>query len=194
MRRRQPRKQAKTLTESQLRALIDYASKSEHGLRDQVMILLTYRAGLRASEVASADWSIFTDARGKLKDDYFTIVGKNNRRRTIPIHPELLDALYELKRSWKHRDTNRLMYASRGGAMSANHVTVHLWYIYRDAGFQGASSHSGRRTMITALARTANNHDCSIKDVQQLVGHARIETTQLYIEPSNSIRRLVRSL
>lgn len=194
MRVPQPRKQAKILTEAQLRALLDFAGAGIHPLRDQAMILLTFKAGLRAAEVAELDWSTMTDARGRLRHDLFEVVGKGKRQRTVPLHPELRQALQALRKQGITATLSRVIVAARGGAMSANNVTVHLWHLYRAAGLKGASSHSGRRTMITVLARRANRFGCSLKDVQILAGHANIETTQLYVEPSKEIDRLVRSL
>jgi integrase/recombinase XerD len=49
---------------------------------------------------------------------------------------------------------------------------------YGDLGFVGCSSHSGRRTLITNVARKISTVGGSLKDVQQLAGHANLQTTQ----------------
>jgi integrase/recombinase XerD len=195
VRLRRRRKQAQILTEPQLRELLKFAANERHPLRDKVMILLTYRAGLRASEVADLDWSNLCDAQGRLHTDYFDVIGKGDKRRQIPIHAELYQALRELSQGKKitYLET-RVIRAVKGGAMTPNHIAVYLWQLYRSAGFQGASSHSGRRSMITALARSVNMYKCSLRDVQELAGHASIETTQHYIEPSKGVTKLVRNL
>lgn len=62
-------------------------------------------------------------------------------------------------------------------------VVVNLfWRCYRHLGFVGCSSHSGRRTFITAAARKISTVGGSLKNVQELAGHANIRTTQGYIE------------
>lgn len=186
------RKQAKILSDRQLDLLLDRVQRNEHAVRDRVMVLLSYRAGLRAGEIAHLSWDDLTDALGNLRTDYFSVTGKGARSRKVPFHPELYTALRKLKQL--RRDMDFPMYAARGGVMTPNHVTVHLWQLYRAAGFEGASSHSGRRTLITTLSRRVNLFNCSIRDVQILAGHARLTTTQRYIEPSDQVSELVRSL
>jgi integrase/recombinase XerD len=71
------------------------------------------------------------------------------------------------------------------------------WFVelYREAGVQGCSSHSGRRTFITMAARSAHKAGASLRDVQLLAGHQSIETTQSYIDgDTDAQRRLVRFL
>ena len=66
--------------------------------------------------------------------------------------------------------------------------------LYEGAGLYGVTSHSGRRSFITALAREANKHGCSLRDVQNVAGHAFINTTEAYIDPSDKLTQLVRSV
>jgi len=53
---------------------------------------------------------------------------------------------------------------------------------YRHLGFVGCSSHSGRRTFITKAARKISTVGGSLKDIQELAGHANLRTTQRYID------------
>jgi len=62
---------------------------------------------------------------------------------------------------------------------------------YRMLGFQGASSHSGRRTFITNAARRISTVGGSLRDVQLLAGHSALSTTQRYIEGSEEAKRRV---
>jgi integrase len=62
---------------------------------------------------------------------------------------------------------------------------------YRVLGFQGCSSHSGRRTFITNSARKISTVGGSVRDVQMLAGHAALSTTPRYIEADVEAQRKV---
>jgi integrase len=61
-------KQAKILSEAQIRAALGQAQHSRYGDGDRVMILLSVKAGLRAKEIASLTWAMVTDAEGAIGD------------------------------------------------------------------------------------------------------------------------------
>jgi integrase len=80
----------------------------------------------------------------------------------------------------------------RGGHLKANSVVN--WYValFQELGFEGCSSHSGRRSFITVAARNIHRSGCSLRDVQLLAGHQSIETTERYIDGDTwAQRRLV---
>ncbi len=69
--------------------------------------------------------------------------------------------------------------------------SVAHWFkrYYASLGFDGCSSHSGRRTFITGAARRVSEAGGSLRDVQQLAGHASLQTTQRYVEGSTDAKR-----
>ena len=57
--------------------------------------------------------------------------------------------------------------------------------IYRQAGLDGATSHSGRRTYITRLA----SRGVGVRVLASLAGHRSISTTQRYIDVNDEMKR-----
>ena len=74
--------------------------------------------------------------------------------------------------------------------MTANAVAAWFKDLYsRRLKWTGYSSHSGRRTFATHAARMATKVGGSLRDVQDMLGHASLSTTQLYLEPSSDAKR-----
>lgn len=178
-------KQAKVLTDAQQRAVLAAVA---HDATAQAMALLSLKAGLRAKEVASLTWPMVCDAEGDLADAIAlqNVASKGKRGgRVIPMNTELRAALQAL---WTP-DASGHVIRSQDRKMTANAVTVRLHRLYGGLGFKGASSHSGRRTFITKMARKIVSVGGSLKDVQELAGHASLSTTQRYIDSNADAKR-----
>ena len=60
-----------------------------------------------------------------------------------------------------------------------------FFWLYRNAGVSGASSHSGRRTFITSLAQKG----IGVRVLASLAGHRNIAVTQRYIDVNDEMKR-----
>jgi len=110
--------------------------------------------------------------------------------RSVPMHPEIRTALVRLRRT--SDDDGFVIRSERSGGMQPGSLVNWFRGLYRELGFAGCSSHSGRRTFITHAARLVSRAGGSLRDVQQLAGHRSIEQTQAYIDgDSVAQRRLV---
>lgn len=188
-------RQAKTITPHTLRRALALAGRSSAPERDQTMILLSVRAGLRACEIAGLEWSMVCDARGRIDTviELRDAIAKKGSGRRIPLHPELRQQLRILRRL--NTSAIHVIGSARGSRLRANSVVNYFVALYAKLGAAGCSSHSGRRTFITQAARNAHKAGASLRDVQMLAGHQSIETTQRYIDgDSDAQRRLVRFL
>lgn len=187
-------KRAKIIESDDLKKVFRFieSKDSDVQVRDKVTVLLTLKAGLRAAEVAGLRWIDVTKANGEIADVMHVgshIVKGKRRDRQVPIHPELKTLLTKLRKQRPQDEFIR--YGDYKPTVTPNTLTVWLYRLYRDAGLEGCSSHSGRRTFITALARKANQFDTSLRDVQLLAGHSHLNTTEGYIEPSDNVKKLV---
>lgn len=189
---------ARTLEEYQFADLRRWIKKnSKMPERDDLIFLLSFRAGLRAVEISRLNISSLLDVSGKRPANFLRIethVGKMGRPREIPMHPELCDAVVRFRNRYPNAECVAIGAYKGNARMSPNTVAVHMWKVLQAAGFKGASSHSGRRTFGTKLARRANQFHNSLKDVQNLLGHARLDTTENYLEPSEDTNAMVNSL
>ena len=75
--------------------------------------------------------------------------------------------------------------------MSAQSVTNWFFNLYKKLGYEGCSSHSGRRTAITRWSRKISSVGGSLRDVQSLARHSSLQMTQRYIEVSEDAMRKV---
>jgi integrase len=61
-------KQAKIINEHQLQALLAWLETRKHATRNRLIVLLSFKAGLRAKEIASLKWSMIMTADGNIGD------------------------------------------------------------------------------------------------------------------------------
>ena len=188
-------KQAKIISPETLQRMLDYAGQTRQPKRDAVMVLLSVKAGLRSCEIAGLQWSMVTTDNGDISDviDIRSAIAKKGSGRRIPIHHTLKHALAEL---WPVRTSDTHIVASnRGGPMRPNSIVNWFVATFHDLNLEGCSSHSDRRTFITAAAKKVHLAGGSLRDVQLLAGHQSIETTQRYIDgDTQSQRQLVAML
>lgn len=185
-------KQAKILTDQQLRTLLTYAKSTRHPDRNNVIVLLSAKAGLRAAEIAGLTWPMVMTADGQIADtiSLHDKIAKKKSGRTIPLHPSLYEALRRLKLNTCSEGP--VICSERHQPMTPMSIVNWFAIAYKAIGLRGCSSHSGRRTFITRAARAVYKAGGSLRDVQLLAGHKSIEITQRYIagdEPAQ--RRLV---
>ncbi len=187
-------KQAKILSAENVKALVAYARQTRTPHRNQVMVLLSVKAGLRASEIANLTWDMVLDPSSRIAHtiELRDRAAKKRSGRIIPLHAELRQALrawLEVRPGFGHVVTSE-----RGGPMRPLSVVIWFANAYHAVGLEGCSSHSGRRTFITRAARLVHKAGGSIRDVQLLAGHRSIQTTQRYIDGDTDAQRRLVSL
>jgi integrase len=177
-------KQAKTLSKGQIEAVLGYLTKTRWPTRNRVIFLLSVKAGLRAKEIARLTWRMVTDARGQIGQAIHleNTASKGQSGRVVPMSDELRMALTAYAPTVGIVSDRFLIESERSDGMSAQAVVNLFWRWYRHIGFDGCSSHSGRRTFITNTARKISTVGGSLRDVQMLAGHTNLRTTQRYIE------------
>ncbi len=173
--------------------LLRHVRRTRYPERDLVMVLLSLRAGLRASEIAGLKWRMVLNAAGRIGDRLAVedIIAKRKGGRVIPLHPDLRRALTALLRiqSYAIDRNDPVIVSERGGQLRAGSVVNLFATWYRNLGLEGCSSHSGRRTFVTTAARNLAKVGGSLRDVQQLAGHRQLATTERYIQGDTQAQR-----
>ncbi len=186
---------ARVLEQADVRHLLDAVTLHRHSLRDRVLVLLSYKAGLRACEMSGLDWTmVLTPKRGIAGQLYIAAsIAKNAAARHVPVHPDLANALLTLHRSHDRPKSGPVIRSERGDHMTPRSIVNWFARLYDRLGLDGCSSHSGRRTFITRSARLLARTGGSLRDVQELAGHRRLTTTERYIEGNRAAQhRLIR--
>ena len=156
------------------------------------MLLLTHLAGLRVGEVACLRWQDVTNKDGTVKDEIRLLpdMTKGRHARTVFVSNKLKGELQAYVAQAKCVDRSYPFFATQKSVkygFSANSLTQTLALLYRGAGLEGASSHSGRRSFLTNLA----NKGTSIHLLKTLAGHRSIQTTAAYLYSSPTQLRAV---
>jgi len=118
---------------------------------------------------------------------YPDVKKRSGKSRDLPmVKKDLCDALdrylkLRLDKNLYLKPTDPLFITQKGGPYTPNTLQEHMAMMLRDwAGIEKATSHSGRRTMITDIIHTQKK---SIKIAQKLAGHKSAATTVIYEEP-----------
>lgn len=183
-------KQAKTLTHTELRRVLDYIDTRPHAARNRAMLLATYYSGMRCGEIAGLQYQDVLDGNGKVRDEIRLDAGQTKGRhgRVVFLNAKLKKELeaYLSEHPQRHPN-NKLFYTQKreDAGFTRNTLAQHFHYLYKSAGIEGASSHSGRRTFITNLAAKG----VGVRVLMSLAGHKNISTTQAYIDVNDDMKR-----
>ena len=101
---------------------------------------------------------------------------------------ELVKAKH-IERGYSFDLASNVVSSEQGSKMSPNSIAHWFKRLYGNLGFDGCSSHSGRRSAITTWARNVSKVSGSLKDVQMLCGHSSLAMTQLYIDQNTEAQK-----
>jgi integrase/recombinase XerD len=177
--------QAKTLNPEDLEKVLSFINTQRHVERNRAMMLLTHWAGLRIGEVAALRWMDVVMPSGQIKDEIRLLsrMTKNQTARTVYVSQRLKEELKRYANQARCIERTYPFFASQKSTLkgfSANSLAQTFAQIYKSAGIEGASSHSGRRTFLTSLA----NKGTAIHILKTLAGHQSITTTAAYLYSS----------
>jgi integrase/recombinase XerD len=117
-------KQAKVISDRELRRVLGQLKKGRYPQRDRVIVLLSVKAGLRAGEIAGLTWSMALDARQRVAPilEVRDRIAKGKQGRSVPLNAALREALQDLRADVRPTPNDPIVCSERGGPMSASSV------------------------------------------------------------------------
>lgn len=171
--------QARVLDEDELKIVEAVISKRENAARNQSMIDFSFRCGMRVKEIASLYLSDVVNNDGTIKKSFTLKVAQTKGIKNREIFLDDPNIMRNLKAYLAVRGDHKgpLFQSRKGGSFSPNTMQIAFKNMFKAAGMDGCSSHSGRRSFATKLI----NNGMDIVMVSELMGHASIEMTRKYV-------------
>jgi integrase/recombinase XerD len=181
--------QAKTLTQNEIDQVLRYiATKHRYAIRNRTLLLTSFYSGMRVGEIASLTISDVQNEDGTIRNEIRLSASqtKGNVGRVVFVNEKLRTEFDNYLRNRRIKDKDKpLFYTEKREGFNANTLTQWFFWLYKKAGISSASSHSGRRTFITNLA----NKGVGVRVLASLAGHKSINTTMIYIDTNDEIKR-----
>lgn len=178
--------QARVLDDSELKLVLKVTATGNHAKRNVAIVILSNYLGLRAKKLAALKVGDVVEKDGIKK--VLRLVAsytKGSKHRDVSLENKVVvKAIQEYITERKKDDGSTfsidapLFRSQKHMAFSAGAMARVLGDIYAAAGFAGASSHTGRRSLITKLAYAG----IDLNSVRQIAGHSSISTTQRYVQ------------
>ena len=149
------------------------------GLRDSAMLEVLYSCGLRVSELVSLRLGDLFFGEG-----YIRVIGKGDKQRLVPVSDTARDRIYAYLdcRKGARKSEEILFLSNRGRRLTR----VMVFKIIRQAVLRAGidkqvSPHTFRHSFATHLLEGG----ASIRQVQEMLGHENIVTTEIYTHLNN---------
>ena len=181
-------KQARTRTEKQLKMVLAHCATRRHAARDRAIIAVSHLAGLRAKEIAALTLANVRDDEAAVRSEFVLAPSqtKGAKSRRVFVSTKLRKELEQyLSQARLRRNCPYLFQSQKGNCFTPNTMCQLMIGIYAGCGLEGATSHSGRRTLLTQLA----GKGVSVRVLCEIAGHSSIATTQRYIDVNDEQMR-----
>ncbi|MEI6311771.1 MAG: tyrosine-type recombinase/integrase [Bacteroidota bacterium] len=153
------------------------------GRRDQIIIELFYATGMRLSELCALETSSIDSINGLVK-----VLGKGNKERLIPIHPQLLQKIqaYIIFKNTQYKENQSFLFLTQKGEKIYHKLIYRKIksYLSLVTTLHKKSPHILRHTFATHMV----NEGAELNAVKEILGHSSLAATQVYTH--NTIQKL----
>jgi len=150
-----------------------FRGKTAEKVRDRAILELLYSSGLRVSELVGLNVD-----RIDLDLGIVRVMGKRRRERIVPVGSKAIEALQAYLKTREPVEGEEALFTNRRGKrLTARSVGRLVKRYTRESGiFRRISPHSLRHTFATHLLDSG----ADIREIQEMLGHASLSTTQRY--------------
>lgn len=182
------RRLPKTLSQDQVARLLEATAVEETplALRDQALLELLYASGMRATEIVGLMVNDLDQTAGAVR-----CYGKGSKERVIPLYETAIEKLQryitEARPFLMREKSERTLFLNNLGRPLTRQG---LWFLVQHyaeaAGLPDwVTPHTLRHTFATHLLEGG----AELREIQQMLGHSSITTTQIYTEISSRRKR-----
>jgi integrase/recombinase XerC len=168
-----PKALAMSDMEQVIARIADYQPQRWIGQRDKALALLLYGCGVRISEALGLRMCDIDRQGGTVR-----VIGKGDKQRDVPLLPVVQDAIEAYCRLCPYETSGAvLFYGARGKPLQAPVFRRQLQQLRAALMLPDhATPHALRHSYATHLLQQGAN----VRDIQELLGHASLTTTQRY--------------
>ncbi|KAB2341865.1 tyrosine recombinase XerC [Actinomadura rudentiformis] len=169
------------LTQGEAARLLDeMEAEGALGLRDRAVLEVLYGTGVRVSELCGLDIDDLDTARRTAR-----VLGKGGRERTVPMGEPAARAVADWLRRGRPAIVTKdsgpaLFLGARGGRLHPTSARRIVHTRIGEVGVPDLSPHGLRHSAATHLLEGG----ADLRSVQEILGHASLQTTQIYTHVS----------
>lgn len=178
---KRPHKIPRPLSEKHADTLMrETSGETWEDLRDHALFMLLYGCGLRIAEalrLTVGDWPPLGEA--------LKAYGKGRKERLVPVLPMVHNAVQAYRDAAPFPETSArpLFVTDKGKAVYQQIIQAKMRDLRRKLGLpETATPHALRHSFATHLL----DHGANIREIQELLGHASLSTTQRYTDVSSA--------
>lgn len=173
---KRPHKIPRPVAEAQTARLIGAEVATWEELRDRALFTLLYGCGLRIAEALALCIRDWPEPGQSLK-----VMGKGRKERLVPVLPIVQEAVSAYRHAAPFAETSErfLFLTKKGAPVYQQMVQARMRDLRRQLGLpETATPHALRHSFATHLLENGAN----IREIQELLGHASLSTTQRYTD------------
>ncbi len=171
---KQPKKLPIYLVDSELKKLFDTPDRSDlKGIRDYTIIVMFAYTGMRLKELVGLNLRSIDFERNTIK-----VFGKGAKERLIPMNKMVRETL-EMYLDQRRSGTEEALFLNKFGKRISGRAIeyiIHEYVLKSGINKDKISPHKLRHTFATLL----HLNEVDILEIQRLLGHAAITSTQIY--------------